>query len=57
MQINKQVVRFNQVLTKEINKKVSKTLSLHKPLFIERKPSINRVKNTLKLTEKQTQLN
>ena len=57
MQINKQVVRFNQVLTKEINKKVSKTLSLHKLLFSERKPSINRVKNTLKLTGKQTRLN
>ena len=57
MHINKQVVRFNQVLTKEINKKVSKTLSLHKLLFSERKPSINRVKNTLKLTGKQTRLN
>ena len=45
MQINKQVVRFNQVLTKEINKKVSKTLNLHKLLFSERKLSINRVKN------------
>ena len=57
MQINKQVVRFNQVLTKEINKKVSKVLSLHKLLFSERKPSINRVKNTLKLTGKQTRVN
>ena len=35
MQINQQLVRFNQVLTKEINKKVLKTLSVHKPLFSE----------------------
>ena len=52
MQINQQLVRFNQVLTKEINKKVLKTLSVHKPLFREHKPSINRVKMTLKLIEK-----
>ena len=35
MQINQQLVRFNQVLTKEINKKVLKTLSECKPLFSE----------------------
>ena len=52
MQINQQLVRFNQVLTKENNKKVLKTLSVHKQLFSEHKPSINRVKIALKLTEK-----
>ena len=48
MEINQQLVRFNQVLTKEINKKVLETLSVHKPLisehyllFSECKPSIN----------------
>ena len=35
MQINQQLVRFNQVLTKEINKKVLKTLSVRKSLFSE----------------------
>ena len=30
---------------------------MHKPLFSERKPSINQVKITLELTEKQTELN
>ena len=30
MQINQQLVRFNQVLTEEINKEVLKTLSVHK---------------------------
>ena len=34
MQINQQLVRFNQVLTEEINKKVLKT-SMRKPLFSE----------------------
>ena len=52
MQINQQLVRFKQVLTKENNKKVLKTLSVCKPLFSERKPRINRVKITLKLTKK-----
>ena len=33
--INQQLVRFNRVLTVEINKKVLKTLSVRKPLFIE----------------------
>ena len=32
--------------------KVLMTLSMHKPLFSERKPSINRVKILLELTEK-----
>ena len=36
VQINQQLVRFNRVLTEEINKKVLKTLSVHKPLFSER---------------------
>ena len=52
-------MRFNQVFTKEIKKKVLKVLSVRKPLFSdnqplfsERKPSINRVKITLKLTKK-----
>ena len=36
MQINHQLVKFNLVLTKEINKKVLNTLSVHKPLFSER---------------------
>ena len=49
MQINQQLVRFNRVLTKEVNKKVLKTLSVHKLLFSEHKPSINQVKITLKL--------
>ena len=59
MQIDHQLVRFNQVLTKKINKKFLTTLSVHKLLFSEcyllfseRKPSINRVKITLKLTKK-----
>ena len=60
MQINQQLVRFNQVLMiKEINKIVLKVLSVHKPLltehkllFSECKPSINRVKITLKLIKK-----
>ena len=45
MQINQQLVKFNQVLTEEINKKVLETLSEHKL-------SINQVKITLKLTKK-----
>ena len=36
MQISQQWVRFNWVLTKEINKKVLKTRSVCKPLFSER---------------------
>ena len=59
MQINQQLVTFNQVLTKETTKKVLKTLSVHKllfsehyPLFSESKPSNNQVKITLNLTEK-----
>ena len=60
MQINQQLVRFNQVLIiKEINKKVLKVLSMHKLLFTEQKllfsehkPSIDRVKITLKLNRK-----
>ena len=35
MQINQQLVRFNQALTKEINKKVLKNLIVHKLLFSE----------------------
>ena len=35
MQINQQLVRFNQVLTKENNKEALKTLSVHKLLFSE----------------------
>ena len=35
MQINQQLVRFNRVLTEEINKKVLKTLRVRKPLFSE----------------------
>ena len=35
MQISQQLVKFNQVLTKEINKKVLKTLDVHKSLFNE----------------------
>ena len=57
MQINHQLVRFNQVLTKEINKKVLKPLNVQKSLFSECKPSINGVKITLKLTEKKPELN
>ena len=34
-------VKLNQVFTEEINKKVLKTLSVHKPLSSEHKPSIN----------------
>ena len=45
MKTYQQLVRFNQVLTEEINKKILKTLN-------ECKPSINQVKITLKLTEK-----
>ena len=60
MEINQQLVRFNQVLiTKEINKKPLKVLSVHKLLFnehklffSERKLSVNRVKITLKLNKK-----
>ena len=60
MQINQQLVRFNQVLIiKEINKKVLKVLSMHKLLFTEQKllfsenePSIDRVKITQKLNRK-----
>ena len=38
MQINQQLVRFNQVLiTKQINKKVLKIFSVNKPLFTEHK--------------------
>ena len=47
MQINHQLVRFNQVLTKEINKKVLKPLNVQKSLFSECKPNINGVKITL----------
>ena len=64
MQINQQLVRFNQVLIiKEINKKVLKVLGVHKPLFTkhkllfsEHKPSIDRLKITLKLKKKLTEL-
>ena len=64
MQINQQLVKFNQVLIiKEIHKQESKNLSVHKPLFIEQKllfskckPSINRVKITLKLNKNQTEM-
>ena len=52
MQINQHLVRFNGVLTEEINKKVLNVLIVRKLLFSESKPSINRVKITLKLTEK-----
>ena len=60
MQINQQLVRFNQVLIiKEINKKVLKVLSMHKLLFTEQKllfseykPSTDRVKITQKLKRK-----
>ena len=60
MQINQQLVRFNQVLIiKEIKKKVLKVLSMHKLLFTEQKvlfseykPSIDRVKITQKLKRK-----
>ena len=57
MRNNQQLIRFNRVLTKKINKKLLKTLNVHKPLFSEHKQSINRVKITLKLTEKETELN
>ena len=33
MQISQELVRFNRVLTEKINKKVLKTLRVHKPLF------------------------
>ena len=36
MQINQQLVRFNPVLTEEINKKILKTPNVHKPFFSER---------------------
>ena len=52
MQINQHLVSLNRVLTEEINKKVLNVLSVRKLLFSESKPSINRVKITLKLTEK-----
>ena len=35
MQINQQLVSFNQVLTEEFNKKVLKILRVCKPLFSE----------------------
>ena len=35
MRINQQLVRFNWVLTEEINKKVLNILSVCKPLFSE----------------------
>ena len=35
MQIDQKFVKFNQVLTKEINKKVLETLSVRKLLFSE----------------------
>ena len=35
MQTNQQLVKFSQVLIKEINNKVLETLSVHKPLFSE----------------------
>ena len=35
MKINQQLMRFNRILTGEINKKVLKTLSVSKPLFSE----------------------
>ena len=50
-------MRFNQVLTEEINDKVLKTLIVHKPLFSEHESSINQVKIILKLTKKQINLN
>ena len=49
MQNNQQLVRFNQLLTKEINKKALNTFNVCKSLFNERKPSINKVKITQKL--------
>ena len=52
MQINQQLVRFNWVLTEEINKKVLKTLNVYKPLFSKCKLSINQVKITLNVTKK-----
>ena len=33
MQINQELVRFNRILTEEINKKVLKTLRVRKLLF------------------------
>ena len=57
MQNNQQLIRFNRVLTKKINKKLLKALNVHKRLFSEHKQSINRVKITLKLTKKETELN
>ena len=52
MQINQHLLRFNRVLTEEINKKVLNVLSVRKLLFSESKANINRVEITLKLTEK-----
>ena len=49
MQNNQQLVRFNQLLTKEINKKALNTFNVCKSLFNERKPSINKTKITQKL--------
>ena len=33
MQVNQQLAKFNQALIKELNKRVLKTLIVHKPLF------------------------
>ena len=60
VQINQHLVRFNRVLTEEINKKVLKAIIMYvkgyysvcKPYFTERKHTINQVKIVLKLTKK-----
>ena len=49
MQNNQQLVRFNQLLTEEINKKALNTFNVCKSLFNELKPSINKIKITQKL--------
>ena len=35
MQINQQLLRFNKRITKGVNKKVLRILSVHKPVFSE----------------------
>ena len=47
MQISQQLVKFNRVLTKEINKKVLKTLDVHKSLLMSANHSLASVKQVL----------
>ena len=61
MHINQQLVRFNQVLiTKEINNKVLKVLSVRKPLLVSTNcclVSVNRVLPSKNHTEIKREIN